>query len=127
VRKVKINNWNQINPAWPDKKNQTLRRKVRIPAHLNTSPKLIVVKPNQAVVILPQQRMTTFWYKVLRSDIYALGFFGFAYYIENSKKINAVAIDNGNGGILPSAATVENASYQPLSRPAIYLRQCKIN
>lgn len=51
------------------------------------------------------------------SDIYALGFFGFAYYIENSKKINAVAVDSGNGGVIPSAATVENNSYKPLSRP----------
>ena len=47
----------------------------------------------------------------------ALGFFGFAYYIENHKKLKAVAIDNGTGGILPSMLTVQNGSYQPLSRP----------
>ena len=48
-----------------------------------------------------------------------LGFFGFAYYIENQNKVTAVAIDNGNGqgAILPSVETVENGSYQPLSRP----------
>src|SRR5690606_33143829 len=46
-----------------------------------------------------------------------LGFFGFAYYIENSKRIHAVAIDSGNGGVIPSAQTVGNGSYQPLSRP----------
>ena len=51
------------------------------------------------------------------SDMYALGFFGFAYYIENKNKINAVAVDSGNGGVIPSAQTVENGSYQPLSRP----------
>ena len=44
-------------------------------------------------------------------------FFGYAYYIENNKKVHAVAVDSGNGGVLPSAATVEDGSYQPLSRP----------
>lgn len=28
-----------------------------------------------------------------------------------------MAIDNGSGGILPSMLTVQNGSYQPLSRP----------
>jgi phosphate transport system substrate-binding protein len=51
------------------------------------------------------------------TDKYSLGFFGFAYYTENKKKVNAAAIDNGKGGVIPSAETVENGSYQPLSRP----------
>jgi len=46
-----------------------------------------------------------------------LGFFGFAYYAENTDKLKAVAIDSGNGPVLPSAKTVEDGSYQPLSRP----------
>ena len=44
-------------------------------------------------------------------------YFGFAYYIENKKKLIAAAVDGGNGGILPSSETVENGTYQPLSRP----------
>ena len=46
-----------------------------------------------------------------------LGYFGFAYYIENQKKLKAVAIDGGKGPVLPSPETVENGTYQPLSRP----------
>jgi phosphate transport system substrate-binding protein len=47
----------------------------------------------------------------------ALGYFGYAYYIENQRKLNAVAIDNGRGPVMPSVATVVNGTYQPLSRP----------
>ena len=51
------------------------------------------------------------------SDKNALGYFGYAYYAENQKKLKAVSIDGGKGGILPSSKTVEDGTYQPLSRP----------
>ena len=50
-------------------------------------------------------------------DPNALGFFGFAYYIENTDKLRAVPIDNGKGGVAPSLETVRDHSYAPLSRP----------
>ena len=37
--------------------------------------------------------------------------------IENQKKLKAAAIDAGKGPVLPSAKTVEDGTYQPLSRP----------
>jgi phosphate transport system substrate-binding protein len=53
----------------------------------------------------------------IANDRNALGYFGFAYYIENQKKLRAVPIDGGKGAIAPSPKTVEDGSYQPLSRP----------
>jgi phosphate transport system substrate-binding protein len=55
-------------------------------------------------------------------DEYALGYFGFAYYEENSDKLKLVGIDdgddsNGSGPILPSPETVTVGTYRPLSRP----------
>ena len=46
-----------------------------------------------------------------------LGYFGFAYYLENQKKLKAVAVDGGKGAVLPSPEAVENGTYAPLSRP----------
>jgi phosphate transport system substrate-binding protein len=51
-----------------------------------------------------------------------LGFFGLAYFEENADKLKLVPVDdevadNGKGPIAPSAETVGNGSYQPLSRP----------
>lgn len=51
------------------------------------------------------------------NDRNALGYFGFAYYIENQAKLKAIAIDGGKGAVGPSPKTVEDGSYQPLSRP----------
>ncbi|MGQ9657458.1 MAG: phosphate ABC transporter substrate-binding protein PstS family protein [Fimbriimonadales bacterium] len=47
----------------------------------------------------------------------ALGYFGLAYYENNTDKLKLVAIDNGNGPVLPSRETVIDGSYQPLARP----------
>ncbi len=46
-----------------------------------------------------------------------LGYFGLAYYVENRNRLKALAVDGGNGPVLPSTETVENGTYQPLSRP----------
>ena len=46
-----------------------------------------------------------------------MGYFGLAYYEENRSRLKALAIDGGNGPVLPSRETVENGTYAPLSRP----------
>ncbi len=45
-------------------------------------------------------------------DANAIGFFGYAYYLENSNNLNIVTIDD----VVASAATVEDSTY-PLARP----------
>jgi len=47
---------------------------------------------------------------------YAIGYFGFAYYIENQDLLKALAIDAGDGAVLPNEETAEDNSY-PISRP----------
>lgn len=53
----------------------------------------------------------------IAGDKGALGYFGFAYYEENSDKLKLVPVDNGKGGITPTAETIANGAYSPLSRP----------
>jgi phosphate transport system substrate-binding protein len=43
----------------------------------------------------------------------SLGYFGFAYYEKNHSQLKALAVNN----VLPSRQNVEQAKYQPLSRP----------
>ncbi|MBA3754761.1 MAG: PstS family phosphate ABC transporter substrate-binding protein [Nitrosomonas sp.] len=112
----KITNWNQINPAWPDKKIK-LYGPGADSGTFEYFTEAIVGKAKSSRGDFTASEDDNVLVQGVASDIYALGFFGFAYYIENIKKINAVAVDNGSGGVLPSAATVENNSYKPLSRP----------
>jgi phosphate transport system substrate-binding protein len=63
----------------------------------------------------------------ISGDPYAMGFFGFAYYIENRDKLKAVPVDGGNGPIIPTAITINDGSYSPLSRPIfIYLNSASL-
>ncbi len=56
--------------------------------------------------------------KGVTGDKNALAYFGYAYYRENIKKLNAVALSyKGGKGVLPSVETINNNSYKPLSRP----------
>ena len=111
-----ITHWNQINPAWPDKKIK-LYGPGADSGTFEYFTEAIVGKAKSSRGDFTASEDDNVLVQGVASDIYALGFFGFAYYIENSKKINAVAVDSGNGGVIPSAATVENNSYKPLSRP----------
>jgi phosphate transport system substrate-binding protein len=52
------------------------------------------------------------------NDPNALGYFGYAYTVENPGKLKILGVDSGNGTcIKPSVETISDASYQPLSRP----------
>ncbi|MBA2719920.1 MAG: PstS family phosphate ABC transporter substrate-binding protein [Chloroflexi bacterium] len=50
-------------------------------------------------------------------DANAISFFGYAYYAENSDKLKAIEVDGGSGCVAPTEATINDASYRPLSRP----------
>ena len=52
----------------------------------------------------------------VEGDKGALGYFGYAYYLEQKDKLKALSIN----GISPSDETVKNGTYKPLSRP-LYL------
>ena len=53
----------------------------------------------------------------ISNDKHALGYIPYAYFEPNVKRLKAVAVDGGHGPVPPSRDTVENGSYQPLSRP----------
>ncbi len=59
-------------------------------------------------------------------DKYALGYFGYAYYYENQKKLNikALSITHSNKSVIPTLDTIRDGSYGPLAREIyIYVRK----
>jgi phosphate transport system substrate-binding protein len=48
-----------------------------------------------------------------------LGYFGFSYFEQNQDKLNLVGVGSGSGGncVKPSAESIQDGSYKPLSRP----------
>src|SRR5690606_25862627 len=55
----------------------------------------------------------------VQGDRNAIGYFGYAYYIENRNRVKIVPIDNGNGCVEPTDETVNSGEYAPLSRPLL--------
>ena len=57
-------------------------------------------------------------------DKFSLGYFGYAYYAENSDKLKLIGVAQGDGEpVTPSIETIRSNAYAPLSRPLyIYVR-----
>ncbi len=53
----------------------------------------------------------------IAGDLGSLGYFGYAYYVASADKLKLVAVDGGAGCVEPSATTINDGSYAPLSRP----------
>jgi len=53
----------------------------------------------------------------IEGDTNAIGYFGFAYFLEAGQALKAVAVDGGDGCVEPTFDTALDGSYQPLARP----------
>ena len=112
----KVTRWNQINPSWPDEAFK-LYGPGSDSGTFDYFTEAIVGKAKSSRGDFTASEDDNVLVQGVASDKNGLGFFGFAYYIENQKKLKAVAVDGGKGPVLPSVKTVEDGSYQPLSRP----------
>jgi phosphate transport system substrate-binding protein len=53
----------------------------------------------------------------VQGDKNAIGYFGYAYYLENKDTVKVVPIDGGKGPVQPTHDTIRSGEYAPLSRP----------
>jgi phosphate transport system substrate-binding protein len=118
---AKIIKWNQIRPEWPDKPIALFGAGVDSGTY-DYFTEAIVGKEHSSRGDFTSSEDDNTLVQGVASDANALGFFGFAYYLENADKLKAVAVDdgkpeNGAGPQLPSHEAVVKGVYQPLSRP----------
>jgi len=112
----KIKKWSDLNPEWPD-------AEVKLFGPGNASgtfdyfTKAIVGVEKASRTDYTASEDDSVLVTGVSSEENALGYFGLAYYSENKDKLKLVAIDNGDGPIKPSQATVNDGTYAPLSRP----------
>ncbi len=117
-----VTHWNQINPDWPNEEVKMYAPGVdsgtfdyfteAINGDGGVSRGDFVASEDDNVLV-----------QGVSGDKYSIGYFGYAYYVENKDKVKAVPIDGGNGCIAPTDDAINNGSYAPLSRPLfIYVR-----
>lgn len=112
----RITRWKDVHPAWPDQKI-TLYGAGADSGTFDYFTEAIVGKAKSSRGDYTASEDDNVLVQGIAGDKGALGYFGFAYYVENQKKLKAVAIDGGHGPVAPTPESVVNGSYQPLSRP----------
>ena len=114
----KITHWNQVNPAWPNAPIK-LYGAGADSGTFDYFTEAINGKSKASRGDFTASEDDNVLVQGVSRDVNALGFFGYAYYLENRDKLRAVPIveKQGKPGVLPSLETVMNGSYQPLARP----------
>jgi phosphate transport system substrate-binding protein len=117
----KVMKWNQIRPEWPDREIHLFGPGVDSGTY-DYFTEAIVHKEHSSRGDYTSSEDDNVLVQGIATDELALGYFGLAYYEANRSKLKLVPIDdekpeNGQGPITPTAETVRNSTYQPLSRP----------
>jgi len=112
----KITNWNQIRPDFPDLPLKLFGAGTDSGTFDYFTEAIVGKAKSSRPDYTASEDDNTLVQGVAR-DKGALGYFGYAYYAENMKKLNAVSVDGGKGPVAPSDKSVEDGTYQPLSRP----------
>jgi len=114
----KVTRWNQVNPSWPDAPLK-LFGAGSDSGTFDYFTEAINGKSKASRGDFTASEDDNVLVQGVARDVNALGFFGFAYYVENRDKLKAVAIVDkaGKPAVSPSMETVINGTYQPLARP----------
>ncbi len=117
----KITRWKQIRQGWPDKEIHLFGPGVDSGTY-DYFTEAIVGKEHSSRGDFTSSEDDNVLVQGIATDLYALGFFGVAYYEENKEKLKLVGIDDGNdengkGPVLSTYENVVKGLYQPLSRP----------
>jgi phosphate transport system substrate-binding protein len=113
----KVTRWNQVNPAWPDAPMKLFGPGADS-GTFDYFTEAVVGKSKSSRGDFTASEDDNVLVQGVARDTNALGYFGYAYYVENKDKLKAVPIVNDKGeAVIPSFEAVVKGTYQPLSRP----------
>lgn len=111
-----VNNWNDVDPAFPDKKI-VLYGPDTDSGTFDYFTEEVVGEAQASRADYTASADDNVLVQGIAGGRYSLGYFGYAYYAENTDKLKLVDVDSGNGCVTPTSETIENGTYSPLSRP----------
>jgi phosphate transport system substrate-binding protein len=116
-----VQRWNQVRTGWPDEEIHLFGAGVDSGTY-DYFTAAIVGREHASRGDFTSSEDDNVLVQGVAMDRLALGFFGYAYYVENQAKLKVVAIDdekdeNGKGPIVPAPASVIDGTYSPLARP----------
>jgi len=107
--------WNEVDASWPDAKLE-LYGPASTSGTFDYFTETVIGKGGAHRSDYHKTEHDNVIVQGIQGNKYALGYFGFAYYVSNKDKIKAMAIDGGKGPVKPSLANAQSGAY-PLSRP----------
>tara|TARA_B110000438_G_scaffold201438_1_gene192947 strand:+ start:7919 stop:8857 length:939 start_codon:yes stop_codon:yes gene_type:complete len=121
-----INNWNQIRPSFPDKE-LSLYGPGTDSGTFDYFTEIINGQEGKTRADYTPSEDDNVLVMGVSGDLGSLGYFGYAYYVQNKDKLRLLLVDSGSGCIGPSDETINNSSYSPLSRPLfIYVNNSEV-
>src|SRR5688500_8666154 len=114
----KVMRWNQVNPAWPDQPMKLFGPGADS-GTFDYFTEAVVGKSKSSRGDFTASEDDNVLVQGVSRDVHGLGYFGYAYYVENKDKLKAVPIVNDKGqAVEPSMEAVLKGSYTPLARPS---------
>ena len=110
-----VSTWSDVNAEWPDEEIQRFGA-AETSGTFDYFNEAVLGERGHTDDYQATEQDNTIVQGVQGSE-YAIGYFGFSYYFQNPDQVTAVAIDDGNGPVLPSLETASSGEYTPLSRP----------
>tara|TARA_B110000438_G_scaffold87101_1_gene86588 strand:+ start:1909 stop:2886 length:978 start_codon:yes stop_codon:yes gene_type:complete len=121
-----VNNWNQVRSSFPDKKISLYGPGTDSGTFDYFTDVINGEEGKTRADFTPSEDDNVLVIGV-SGDLGSLGYFGYAYYVENKDKLGLLQIDSGSGCIGPSDKTINDSSYSPLSRPLfIYVNNSEV-
>ena len=113
----KVTRWNQVNPAWPYAPIKLFGPGADS-GTFDYFTEAVVGKAKSSRGDFTASEDDNVLVQGVSRDVNGLGYFGYAYYIENKDKLKAVPIVNEKGQpVEPSMDAVLKGTYSPLARP----------
>jgi phosphate transport system substrate-binding protein len=113
----KVMRWNQVNSSWPDAP-MNLFAPGADSGTFDYFTEAVVGKSKSSRGDFTASEDDNVLVQGVSRDVNGLGYFGYAYYVENRDKLKAVPIVNDKGqAVTPSMESVLKGSYTPLARP----------
>jgi phosphate transport system substrate-binding protein len=112
----KINNWNQVDPSFPNEK-LTLFGAGTDSGTFDYFTEAINGKEGASRTDYSATEDDNVTVQGVGGSKGALGYFGLSYLNENQSKVKGLEVNGGQGCVAPTEQTVQNGTYKPLGRP----------
>ncbi|NEX79682.1 PstS family phosphate ABC transporter substrate-binding protein [Bacillus thermocopriae] len=110
-----VKKWSDIRPEWPDEEIKLFSPGTDSGTYDYFDEVVLEGKPLAEKAALSED--DNILVQGVKGEKNAIGYFGYAYYLENKNNLKVVPIDGGNGPVEPNNKTIESSEYAPLSRP----------